>query len=222
MAVSLSVCWLLCTARQPSGCACVPLPALAPAPAVSLSCARGGGPPCPAVPHRVNRLFPRLRPHYLIKQIYAAAAPTGAGGVLRGQGYGAAARSHCPSFWSHPALSSPAVLPGHLVPAVQVSWQPRGFWRMGQTEVGMGWAGSGTLGCCSWGLWDPDGHLGWRRPLPAGSPGMLWVSPGMLQRSLAPVTFPFPSLASTKRVCYIFNILRALLVGIYRQIQPGG
>lgn len=141
MAVSLSVCWLLCTARQPSGCACVPLPALAPAPAVSLSCARGGGPPCPAVPHRVNRRFPRLRPHYLIQQIYAAAAPTGAGGVLRGQGYGAAARSHCPSFWSHPALSSPAVLPGHLVPAVQASWQPRGFWRMGQTEVGMGWAG---------------------------------------------------------------------------------
>lgn len=56
----------------------------------------------------------------------------------------------------------------------------------------------------------------------AGGGHCLRVSPGMLQCSLAPVTFPFPSLASTKRVCYIFNILRALLVGIYRQIQPGG
>lgn len=60
----------------------------------------------------------------------------------------------------------------------------------------------------------PGGRLSWRLPLPAGSPGMLWVSPGVLQGSLALVTFPFPSPASTKRVCYIFNILRALLVGI--------
>ena len=173
----------------------------------------------------IHRRFPRLQPHYLIKRIRSAAGSADqgwrspVGTRLRGRGQG----------WCQP--SDPA---GRSWPTAQAPGCPAaagsGLLRArGQPKVGTGLGGTG-LGLPAHGelwvllglwLW---GHRVWGLcPLCRHwhlSPGTFcchWGSagsPGTLQGSGAPVTFPFPSLASAKRVCYIFNILRALLVGI--------
>lgn len=169
----------------------------------------------------IRRRFPRLLPHYLIKRICGAAAALiraqescgdKVTGLLQGHGQG----------WCHPALPSP---PGW--------WLPRlGLTRaQDQPEVGLGlgWMGSELLAAAHGelrvllGLW-PWGTVGlWELGAPQHwhlGPGTFcyhWGPAGSLdtrQGSLVPVTFLFPSPASAKRVCYIFNILRVLLVGI--------
>lgn len=100
--------------------------------------------------------------------------------------------------------------PGHLAAAHGELWGLLGLWPWGTVGPWGTVAPWGTVG--SWGL---SAHQRWHL-----SPGTFCChrgpagSPGMQRGSLAPVTFPFPSPASAKRVCYIFNILRALLVGI--------
>ena len=138
---------------------------------------------------------------------------------LRGRGQG----------WSQPP--GPAV---RSQPVAQAFWLPRGFHAWGCQEhgtnpTGLGWTVPELLATAPGELWVLLGLWPWGTVWPwgLGAPQRWHLgsgtfcyhrgpagSPGMRQGSLAPVTFPFPSPASAKRVCYIFNILRALLVGI--------
>lgn len=124
-----------------------------------------------------------------------------------------------PPGWQHRLL---AALRLPLLGLLRAQDQPGVGTVLGRTGPGLPAAAYGELWVLL-GLW-PWGTVG---PRELGAPQHWHLGPrtfcchrgpagslGMQQGSLAPVTFPFPSPASAKRVCYIFNILRALLVGI--------